>query len=247
MKVKPGDPLRIHANDWNTLLGVAEQAKLTSLLTTSGRGLAGVHNGILVPIKNNTGATLARYHAIGIGDPLFTHADNADTFLNQLGFKGEEVDLTYLGKFAVMQETTPDQKVGRGLLQGITVAEITVNHEDHDRVDVDTDGGPKLVSQFYGAGEILYKESGTGTKWAIVRVGAFISEQLKAIADEDIEAGASGDVTIQRGGVATETVTAHLNWMAGSEDVTADLELLIRFYRDENAYVIEAAECPPPP
>lgn len=244
MKVNPGDPLRIQATDWNTLLDVAEQARLTSLLTASGAARMSLRNGIVVPVKNNTGATLSRYHAAGIGAPLFTHADNADTFLNQLGFNGQDAAATYLGKFAVMQETTPDQKIGRGLLQGITVAEITVNHADHDRVDVDTSGGAKLVSQFYGAGEIVYKESGTGTKWAIIRVGAFVAPIMKAIAGGTITAGSSGSVTIQINGSDSQSVTAHLDWMHNSIDVSADDELLIYFFKDANKWVIIGAECP---
>jgi hypothetical protein len=242
-QVAPGDPLTIKAADWNVLLGVADDARMGRLGAPrpGGYGMSG--GGVLVPMKNSTGADLARYHAMGVGAPVYTPTDNLQTFKNQLVLTGQAASSTYLGKWAIAQESIAIDKIGLALLQGVTVAEITVGHDDHDRVDVDTAGGSKLVSQFYGAGEILYKESGTGTKWAIIRIGAFVSEQLKAVAVADIPANFSGDVTVWRGGVASQTVTAYLNWLCGTEGVDADLELLIRFFRDENRYVIEAAEC----
>ncbi|MHB8953572.1 MAG: hypothetical protein ACYC4U_11430 [Pirellulaceae bacterium] len=239
-KVNSGDPLKIRATEWNLLLDMADPAKPSAV---SPGGLPSLQRGFMAAVKNNTGAAVARYHAVGIGAPLFSPADSAGTFQNQLGFVGEDMAATYLGKFAVMQEQADNGKIGRAMLEGITCAEITVNHADHDRVDVDTAGGSKLVSQFYGAGEILYKESGTGTKWAIIRIGAFVSEKLKAIAAADIAVNSSGNVAIQRAGSASQTVTAYLNWMEGSTGITSGDELFIRFYRDENKYVVEGAEC----
>jgi hypothetical protein len=198
---------------------------------------------VIVPVKNSTGSDASRFHAAAISAPLYTHSDNADTFFNQLVLNGIAATSSYFGRWAVFQEATPTNKIGRALIQGLTVAEITVNHADHDRVDVDTAGGSKLVSQFYGAGEILWKESGTGTKWAIVRVGSFVSPKLKATASEYIAAGSSGDVSIQLNGSASETVTAHLNWMHNDVGVDSGCELFIRFFKDENKYVITGAAC----
>ena len=114
----------------------------------------------------------------------------------------------------------------------------------HDRADVDPSGGSLLVSSYYGAAEILFAESGTGTKWAVLRIGSFVSPVLKATANGAISVGSSGSVTIKRNGVSAQTVTAHLNWMDGSQPVATGNELLIQFFRDENKYVIVGAECP---
>lgn len=242
-KVQPGDPLRIAASDWNTLLGVADAARVNELVFGSGKSTFPLYQGVIVPVKNNTGAVVARYHAAAIGAPVVPPGDNEQEFLNRLAFIGEDMSASYFGRFAVFQETTDVNRMGLAMIEGVTVAEITVNNEDHDRVDVDTAGGSKLVSQYYGAGEILYKESGTGTKLAVIRIGAFVAPQLKAVADEDIAVSGSGDVYIQRNATATELVTAHLNWMAGSTGVTDGDQLLIKFYPDENKWGIDGAEC----
>lgn len=241
MSVKRGDPLAIKASDWNALLGLAGSEKLRQSVQLQSRSTFSGASGVVVPVKNGTGSTVNRYSAMGIGAPLFEHSDNAQTFLNQLAFNGETASSSYLGKFAVAQETIPNGKIGSCLIDGLTVAEITVGDTTHDRVDVDTAGGSKLVSQYYGAGEILYKEPGTGTKWALIRVGSFVAPQRRAVAAANITAGSSGNVTIQPAG---QTLTAYLDWMEGSQNVTSGQELLVVFMRNDNKWIIIGAECP---
>lgn len=246
-KVSAGDPLRISAREWNTLVEVGD-AWRSGLLTAVGGGPTGAaFNGVIVPVKNDTGSTIDRFHAAAIGDPLFSPTDSSQTFKNQIGggLTGETMSSSYFGKFAVFQETVANGKIGRACIHGLTVAQITVNHADHDRVDVDTAGGSKLVSQFYGAGQILYKESGTGTKWAIIRIGEFVAPMMKAIADGTITAGSSGTADIQFGGSSSESISAYLNWMHNSTDCADEDELLVRFFQDENKWIIIGAECPP--
>jgi hypothetical protein len=133
--------------------------------------------------------------------------------------------------------------LGDAVVSGVTVSQITVNHASHDRADVDPSGGASLVSAYYGSAEILYVESGTGSKWAVLRLGSFVAPLLKAKAGAEIAVGNSGSVTIYRNGSATESVTAHLNWMDGNQAVAANSELLIQYFRDEAKWIIVGAEC----
>lgn len=202
-KVSPGDPVKIQAGVWNTLLDVAGAHRSREVSAAPGSSRWPVPHGLIVEVKNNTGAAVPRYHAIGLDDPLFTPTDNEQTFLNQLVFNGETISAEYFGKFAVVQETIEDGRIGKALLQGITVAEITVDDENHVTVDVDPAGGSKLVTQSVGAGRILYKESGTGSKWAVIRVGAVGCAWVAAKVTSQISArsGAtvgSGEATLYR-------------------------------------------------
>jgi hypothetical protein len=241
-KAAPGDPLRIAAADWNACLDAAASNRLrqTGIRDQRSNGVGGV----LFTVKNSTGADLARFHALGIGDPLFSPTDNADTFKNQFAFDGADMAAGYFGKFAVAQEAIPADGYGLALVSGLTVAEITVGHETHDRADVDPAGGARLLSAYYGAAEIVWKETGTGTKWAVLRIGSWESPSVKAISAASIAADGSGSVTIQRNGVACETVTAWLDWMHSGIAVANGVELLVQFFRDQNKWVILGAECP---
>ena len=245
-KVAPGERLSIAARDWNVLLDVAESARQGLLSTGSGPSGVGAPVGLVLPVKNSTGSAIDRFHAAAISGVIFSPTDNADTFKNQIGggLTAAAMSSSYFGKFCVFQETVANGSIGRACIHGVTVAQITVGHADHDRVDVDTAGGSKLVSQFYGAGQILYKESGTGTKWAAIRIGEFVAPIVKAIADGSITAGSSGSADIQVAGSDSESVTAYLDWMHGSVDVADNDELLIRFFKDEGQWIIIGAECP---
>lgn len=191
MTVKRGDPLAIRASDWNAMLGLASSAKLRQAVQLSPGSAFSAGSGVVVPVRNATGATVSRYHAMALGAPLFTPTDNAQTFLNQLGFIGETPSATYLGRFAIAQETIANGKIGACLVSGLTAARITVGHADHNRADVDTAGGATLVSHVYGAAEILWKEAGTGAKWALVRVGIGLGakENCWATFDDDFTTG----------------------------------------------------------
>lgn len=215
MSVKRGDPLVIKASDWNTLLGVADAARLNQSIQRQPGSLFLGGTGVVVPFKNSTGSTVDRYHAVGIGSPLFTYATNAQTFLNQLGFTGAAMGSSYVGRFAVAQETIAAGKIGMAMISGVTAAQITVNNANDTHVDVDTAGGSKLVSQTYGAGEILYKESGTGTKWSVIRIGSYVPvaspKQLirfsldEALAKTDASADASIEYQVGSGSSHTAT------------------------------------------
>jgi len=211
-KVQPGDALSIDADDWNTLLDIIAAFRSNTLSRRHQPQKRIVRPGVVVTFKNNTGSDLARFHAVGIGAPLFTHSDNAATFLNQLAFNGESQSNVYLGQFAVAQEAIPDGDTGGAMLQGITPAEITVGDADHTHVDVDGAGGSKLVSAFSGAGEILWKESGTGTKWALLRIGATSGD---GVVDDETGTGTgtgTDDLCINRiGGVILSNLPVDTN------------------------------------
>lgn len=72
----------------------------------------------------------------------------------------------------------------------------------------------------------------------------FHPQERKAVADGNISAGGSGTVSVWReGSDSGYDVTAYLNWMHGGTDVTAGTELIIRWFPDEEKWIIVAAEC----
>lgn len=59
-----------------------------------------------------------------------------------------------------------------------------------------------------------------------------------------IDPDSSGEVTIWENGIATTwKVTAHLNWMHNDLPVAYEAEVLVRFFEDENKFVITNGEC----
>ena len=54
---------------------------------------------------------------------------------------------------------------------GLCPVKITVENEDHAFADVNDGEAATLKSTATGAAQILWKEDGTGEKWAVVRLG----------------------------------------------------------------------------
>jgi len=54
---------------------------------------------------------------------------------------------------------------------GVVQVQIDVTDANHGYADVKASDNTKLASGASGSAVILWKESGTGTKWAIIRIG----------------------------------------------------------------------------
>ncbi len=242
-KVQPGQELAIPAEAYNAFVDAAMACRINRSLGLTGPNPPGRQAG-LIKVKNNTAGVLQRFAPVGLHSLAITPSGSLENFQNTPVINVVAPgSTTYLGKFAVLQEPLAASYLGDAIVSGVTVSQITVNHASHDRADVDPSGGASLVSAYYGAAEILVVESGTGSKWAVLRLGSFVAPLLKAKAGAQIAVGGSGSVTIYRNGSATESVTAHLNWLDGNQAVVANSELLIQYFRDEAKWVIVGAEC----
>jgi len=170
-KVRKGDPLNFPASAFNAFVGAAEFTE--AMKRSGGRHFTPqVRQAGIVRVKNDSGADRDRFNILGIDAPIFTPTDNEDTFKNQVALTGVEPDEDYhVGKFAILLEPIPDGKIGLACLDGVCPVKIGVEDEDHEYADVADAEAGKLRSCPLGAGQILWKESGTGEKWAVVRLG----------------------------------------------------------------------------
>jgi hypothetical protein len=118
---------------------------------------------------------------------LISPTDNEPEFLSRVAL---EVTLPSwpddAGRFVILAEPLAAGEIGRAWASGVCQAWIDVTDEGHRFADID-DGSSVLVSRGTGAASILWKESGTGTKWAIVRLGtcAGTASNPKILGPED--------------------------------------------------------------
>ena len=106
-------------------------------------------------------------------------------------FSGKKVSADNKDKpFAILQVPLESEKLGKALLQGITPVKVNIGNESHEYAKLDAAG---LVSAGTGIGRILWKESGTGEKWALLQLGGGgsggnnYSGFFRLTADEDNE------------------------------------------------------------
>ena len=187
--VNPGDPLNIPASTFNAMLDAARAH------AEQGNGAIGQGAGRLLPagqvwVKNTTGADVDRFHVMGIGDPIFTPDDSADEFKRQVAIEGVAVTDEHVERFVIAVEPISDGAVGRGLITGVTVA-LVDKSSDGDTHAGAADSQTKLAGGYEGSAVILWSESGTGEKLALVSFGqglGRITAKITAVADDYVTA-----------------------------------------------------------
>jgi len=172
-KVQPGDPLAVPAAAWNAFVEAAEAHRRGGHDLGGAAKTAGRQSGIVL-VKNSSGGDRGRFEVLGLGAPIFdpSDADALDAFKQRPAFIGElPASATHASRFAVLLEPVPAGEIGHACLDGICAVQIDVTDAGHDYADVKDGSAATLVSGGNGAAQILWKEAGTGTKWAMVRLG----------------------------------------------------------------------------
>src|SRR5690606_13399262 len=97
---------------------------------------------------------------------------NQPRFTLEAALIGELPTSAHLGKFCVLDEPLAPNAIGRAYVAGVFPCLIDVDEETEDftRCDV-RDGEAVLEMTPDGTGVVLWKEEGTGSKWAIVSLG----------------------------------------------------------------------------
>src|SRR5690606_9308369 len=78
----------------------------------------------------------------------------------------------HVGRFGIALEPIAVGEFVRAEFHCVHTVQVDIGDAEHDRADVTDGDNSKLTSTESGAAQILYKPSGTGTQWCIVRLGA---------------------------------------------------------------------------
>ena len=171
-KVNPGDRLRIAARTYNAFVDAAKAQQMQSLGSQSGpRNDAPVV--MLVQVKNVSGSDCPHFGVLGISGVVFDPVAAPDAFKDSVVFSGTTPSaLSHAGgRFVICAEPIANGSIGAAWAGGICQVQIEVSNADHAYADVSNGLMTKLASVESGPCTILWKQSGTGTKWAIVRFG----------------------------------------------------------------------------
>lgn len=169
--VRRGELLRIPAGAYNAFVDAALRDRDQALSMRTGGSSASSDAGV-VHVRNDSGGDLSRFQVLGIDSPVIAPSDDELTFLNQVIVSGvtPDVDL-HTNLFVVLLDSLGDGKIGRAVLSGLCPVVVDVSDEAHLYADVTDAQSGYLTSGTTGAAQILWKESGTGPVWALVRLG----------------------------------------------------------------------------
>ena len=163
-QAQPGEPLRIPARVYNALLALLRERP-----ASTDRDHGGASGAVL--IRNDSGADQEQNAVLGIDGIVFSPTDNEGEFRQRPTLVGTAPAVDYRGSFVVLAEPIAAGAIGRAWVRGVCAVRIDVTDADHGCADVKDGDSSQLESAETGAAQILYRESGTGTKWAVVRLG----------------------------------------------------------------------------
>gem|GEM_PF-2241186 len=237
-KVRDGEKLRIPARTYNAMIDAAQDyANRKSDRIQSGHSGAVPSNIVLV--KNTSGVAVGRLCVLGISNSLISVSSNQ--FKEQMAFVGV-VPLTAShgsGRFVITVEPIAHNSLGRAIVTGVCQVQINVTDGNHSFADITNNDVTKLTSAETGPATILWKEAGTGTKWAVIRFGGSgggSSVQLAIVTQEPEYNNALKDRYIVQkcslvGGVYTgDTIDIAIDRVLGYEGYPNPAGLDIRNY-----------------
>ncbi len=171
-KVRMGDPLRIPAAAYNAFVDAAKSAR--GLRQDTARDATREQSAFLTPVKNDSGAVVPRFGILGVAAPLFDPGDAPEAFRRRAAVAGvTPTEQDHLGRFVVALEPIAPGAIGVACGAGLCAAQVDFPADGRERrcADVANGSSVKLRASDRGAATIIWKEAGTGVKWAIVRLG----------------------------------------------------------------------------
>ncbi len=169
-RVKPGDSLRgISAAGWNGAMDAARAFAESNLSGGAGSPIGTTPQTGIVLVQNNSGGDLDRFSVLGIDSPLISPTDGPDAFKSRVMLVGiTPATASHKAKFVILREPLKNGKIGQAYIAGACPCKINVNNANDAAADVKNSDAASLDSGASGAAKILWKESGTGLKWAYV-------------------------------------------------------------------------------
>jgi hypothetical protein len=177
-RIKKGQVLNgLPAKDWNEFVDTAQ--RVAAWPTPSGRtGLqAGPAHGVTVLVKPSVSMT-NDYPIVRLTTVLTTPTENTSTVYDAPTFNALKPDADTGSGFAVIQGPSDNSAIAPAMVLGDTWCKVDVQDTDDEYATSINDDCTKLKSSPDSGARILWKESGTGEKWAVVRLRGSSEEVL---------------------------------------------------------------------
>ena len=248
-KVQAGDKLKIPAETFNTFIDTARgfqaaQQNVRRQLQPE------FHDTDIVLVRNDSEADRQRFDILGIDSVIFTPTDNLQGFQNRPALAGVVPDKDdHIGKFVILLEPAADGKIVRAAIGGLCVARIEVasGEEWYGYADIYDTDAEKLKTAPHGAAQILWKETGTGIKWAVVRLGTPQGEtSYWGKLDGSLSANGSATVSIYWKYPLVDSgnnVTAYAPPLLTSGTISSGKWVEVTYRPDAQKWYVTGAQC----
>ena len=170
--VVTGDKVQFSAGFINRIADLANESSVVPSGTISSNTQAEI-----ITIKNNTSSFVEANGILGLGDYLSESSGSIPTELlmmfrsQSFAILGEEPDEDlHTGKFCILSQGLAAGEIGKAWVGGTVPVLVNVTDADHNYAELKDADSTQLKSGSAGSAQIIWKESGTGSKWAAVRL-----------------------------------------------------------------------------
>lgn len=200
-RIHPG--IKLHGIDsatWNRFADATQKTERTAIPPTTATGQSGRGYGCHCLIDNQSGGGRSAGEIVKIADPIVSANANPDAVYHGVHFKGTEPDAACEGGWpvAVLQSASIAGEIGAavGVFLGATWAKVNVTDAAHEYA-VPAATLFVLQSDASKGARILWKQAGTGEKWAVVLLGAptpaDLGEGVEVTVTSDVQYDATAD------------------------------------------------------
>lgn len=164
-KKNPGDPFEFPAALYNAIIDAVTRR-------VGGQGVGSAfRDGTVIRVQNKTGGGLDELSVVAIGDPDFTvDTDTIEAFLSDPVMEGNVPTSDDAGKFGILLARTEDAGTADAVVAGVVIVKVDEG-DGSDFADVADGVTDSLIATASGAAKILWRQSGSGKQWAVVRIG----------------------------------------------------------------------------
>lgn len=168
-RVQPNQKVAIAAPTWNAMIDAAKAHELSKFNVGSGDDPLW-RQADICKVLNQSGGTLDQFSVVELSNALITPAQNEAEFKARAAFQVITPTSKARGKFGVLLEPIPAGRIGRAWASGVCPAMVNVIDEKHRYCEAAA-GSTSLRSDCFGSARILWRETGLGLKWALIRLG----------------------------------------------------------------------------
>jgi hypothetical protein len=146
----------------------------------------------------------------------------------------------------VLAEAVRNGAVGWGVACGVVPCKVDLTYSGQPYADVAAGDRGKLAAGEGGAAQVLWKDEGTGTKWAVIRLGAPTYPKLFGKLDGDLFANSSATMSIWEGAPLADSsrnITVY-DWFLPSGKKLASGAKVAAFWASGKWYVDTTDTCP---
>lgn len=237
-----GQPYQLSASTFNALVNDLEARESAKRSFDEPSGQIPARMQVLA--KNVSGAAIARFDVLRLTGVAITPTANLLSFQNRPVFECDAPSTAANERWGVALAPAAVGAVIPIAIGGIVPVRVSVAHAAHDRAHLKASDKSQLESNFGGDARIWWKESGTGTKWALCELGIQPDRYVLGVTDEAIAVDASGYVSVWLNGAdSTANIVAELSWMHGSQAISLGKEVKAEWYHDARKWVITNADC----